>query len=55
MSKTVKRFKKYNEEPEGLQKSTYDHRQHLTEKRLRAALRSKVKSSLLDLIENEYY
>jgi hypothetical protein len=55
MSKTVKRFRKYNEECDEYQSSTYEHRQHLNEKRLRAALRSKVKSNLLDIIEDESF
>ena len=53
MSNTVKRFRKYNEDYEDSKNTSHDdHRHHLSEKRLRAALRSKTKSTLLDLIEN---
>jgi len=55
MSNTVKRFRKYNEEFDDSKNTSYDNRQRLTEKRLRAALRSKTKSTLLDLIEDEDY
>jgi hypothetical protein len=55
MSKTVKRFRKYNEEYDEYQSNIHEHRQHLNEKRLRAALRSKVKSNLLDIIEDESF
>lgn len=55
MSNTVKRFRKYNEEYDDSKSTAYDHRQRLTEKRLQAALRSKTKSTLLDLIEDEDY
>jgi hypothetical protein len=55
MSNTVKRFKKYNEDYDDSKSTSYDHRQHLTEKRLQAALRSKVKSNLLTLIDDEDY
>jgi hypothetical protein len=55
MSNTVKRFRKYNEEVDDSKNTSHDHRQRLSEKRLRAALRSKVKSNLLDLIEDEDY
>jgi hypothetical protein len=54
MSKSIKRFRKYSDEiNEGT--DHYDHRQHLKEKRFQAALRSKTKATLLDLIENEDY
>lgn len=55
MSNTVKRFRKYNEEFDDSKNTSHDHRQHLSEKRLRSALRSKTKSTLLDLIEDEDY
>jgi hypothetical protein len=56
MSNTVKRFRKYNEDYDDSKNTSHDyHRHHLSEKRLRAALRSKTKSTLLDLIENEDY
>jgi hypothetical protein len=55
MSNTVKRFRKYNEEYDDSKNTSHDHRQHLNEKRFRAALRSKTKSTLLDLIEDEDY
>jgi hypothetical protein len=55
MSKTVKRFRKYNEDYDEYHSNTHDHRQHLNEKRLRAALSSKVKSNLLDIIEDESF
>ena len=56
MSNTVKRFRKYNEDYDDSKNTSHDdHRHHLSEKRLRAALRSKTKSTLLDLIEDEDY
>jgi hypothetical protein len=55
MGNTVKRFRKYNEEYDDSKNTSHDHRQHLSEKRLRSALRSKAKSTLLDLIEDEDY
>jgi hypothetical protein len=55
MSNTVKRFRKYNEDYDDSKNTSHDHRQQLIEKRLRAALRSKTKSNLLDLIEDEDY
>ena len=55
MSNTVKRFRKYNEEYDDSKNILHDHRHHLSEKRLRASLRSKNKSTLLDLIEDEDY
>jgi hypothetical protein len=55
MSKSIKRFRKYNDEYYEEGNDHYDHRQHLKEKRLQAALRSKAKASLLDLLENEDY
>ena len=56
MSNTVKRFRKYNEDYDDSKNTSHDdHRHHLSEKSLRAALRSKTKSTLLDLIENEDY
>ena len=55
MSNTVKRFRKYNEEYDDSKNTSHDRRQHLSEKRLQAALRSKAKSTLLDLIEDEDY
>ena len=56
MSNTVKRFRKYNEDYDDSKNTSHDdHRHHLSEKRLRAALRTKTKSTLLDLIENEDY
>jgi len=55
MSNTVKRFRKYNEEYDDSKNTSHDHRQHLSEKRLRSAIRSKAKSALLDLIEDEDY
>jgi hypothetical protein len=55
MSKSIKRFRKYSDEYYDEGTDQYDHRQHLKEKRFQAALRSKSKASLLDLIENEDY
>jgi hypothetical protein len=55
MSKSVKRFRKYNEDYEDHYNDNYDQRQHLKEKRLQAALRSKAKASLLDLIDDEEF
>ena len=55
MSNTVKRFRKYNEEFDDSKNTSHDHRQRLSEKRLRSALRCKTKSILLDLIEDEDY
>ena len=53
MSLSVKRFRKYNEEQYDMIEENYDRREHLKEKRLRAALRSKTKDALLDLIDDE--
>lgn len=53
MSHSVKRFRKYNEEQYDMIEEHYDRREHLKEKRLKAALRSKAKSALLDLIDDE--
>lgn len=55
MSHSVKRFRKYSEEQYDLVEDHYDRREHLKEKRLRSALRSKAKSSLLDLLDDEDY
>lgn len=52
MSKSVKRFRKYNEDYEEYN-DDYDHREHLKEKRMRSALRAKDKSSLLYLMDDE--
>lgn len=54
MSKLVKRFRKYSEDLEESHRSAYDHREHLKEKKLQAALRSKTKSNLLTLIDEDY-
>ena len=55
MSKLVKRFRKYSEDFEEGHESAYDHRERLKEKRLQSALRSKTKSTLLTLIDDEDY
>lgn len=52
MSKSVKRFRKYNEDYEYAD-DHYDHREHLREKRMKAALRAKDQSSLLYLMDDE--
>jgi len=55
MSKLVKRFRKYSEDFEEGHESAYDHRERLKEKKLQSALRSKTKSNLLTLIDDEDY
>lgn len=52
MSKSYKRNNKYSDD-ENYGYDNYSHRQHLKEKRIRAALRTKSKSDLLDLYEED--
>jgi hypothetical protein len=55
MSNTVKRFRKYSDDIEERHNFNHDPQEYLKEKRLKSALRSKTKSNLLNLIDDEDY
>jgi hypothetical protein len=55
MSNTVKRFRKYSDDIKERHNFSHDPQEHLKEKRLKSALRSKSKSNLLTLIDDEDY
>lgn len=49
----IKRFRNYNEDYDDEDGGYYDHREHIKEKHLKSALRSKNLDALLDL-EDDY-
>lgn len=54
MSKSIKRNNKYFGYDDDDHSAVYDHKAHLREKRLRAALKSKNAQRLLDITEEDY-
>jgi hypothetical protein len=54
MSNSVKRNNKYYDYDDEYESSYEDHGRKLKEKRMRSALRSRNKSAIFDLIEEDY-